>query len=51
MDKTVKDLKKVSYGAFGLAKTAMYYGYIPLIIVLGLRTIKWEMLTSQGPPL
>ena len=42
MDKTVKDVKKMTNNAFKVAKTFMYYGYVPLICILGLKTIKWD---------
>lgn len=40
MDKTVKDLKKLTNKGFTMAKTLMYYGYVPLICVLGLTTMR-----------
>ena len=42
MDKTVKDLKKLTNKSFTVAKTLMYYGYVPLICILGLGTMRRE---------
>lgn len=40
MQKTVKDLKKLSTNSIKVAKKAIYYGFIPLVIILGIRTVK-----------
>lgn len=49
MDRTARDLKKVADGSMSLAKKALYYGYIPLILILGARTIRMDMLFGQPP--
>lgn len=38
MQKTIKDLSKMSNHSIHYAKKALYYGYIPLILFLGLKT-------------
>lgn len=42
MEKTAKDLKKIGTTTLSLAKKAVYYGFIPTIIILGVRTIDFR---------
>jgi len=51
MDKTRKDLKKLADKSFSVGKTLVYYGYIPLICILGARTIQWDALINNNPPM
>ena len=51
MDKTKKDLKKLSNKAFSAGKTLLYYGYIPLICILGAKTINWDAIMNSNPPM
>ncbi len=49
MDKTRKDLKKIGDKAFSTTKTLIYYGYIPLICILGAKTINWDAIINSNP--
>lgn len=49
MERTVKDLKKLGSASLKTAKKAIYYGFIPLVIILGARTIRLENFMSQQP--
>lgn len=42
-------MKKISNNSIKVAKKAIYYGFIPLVIILGVRTIKFDALMSQQP--
>lgn len=42
MQKTIQDLKKLSNKGQNLFKGFFYYAYIPVVVVLGLRTVSWE---------
>lgn len=48
MEKTMRDLKKYGDISYKYAKKAIYYGFIPLVIVLGARTIRWDAVMAQG---
>lgn len=49
MEKTWRDLKKLSSTSMTYTKKAVYYGFIPLIVILGLRTVNMENFTGQAP--
>jgi hypothetical protein len=49
MDKTIKDLQKLSNSSVKVAKKVIYYGFIPLVIILGIRTVKLENFMNQQP--
>ena len=51
MKKTVKDLEKAGSNSVKWAKAGIYYFYLPVVIVLGLKTVKWEMFFGQNPGL
>lgn len=46
MEKTIKDLSKAGTASYGILKKAVYYGFIPMVIILGLRTVKLEAFTG-----
>jgi hypothetical protein len=49
MKKTYEDLRRVGSTALNISKKVAYYGYIPLIIILGLRTVNFDaMIMQQG---
>lgn len=49
MQKTIKDFQRLgSKGQNGL-KFALYWGYIPLMLYFGIKTVNWENFTSQQP--
>ena len=49
MKKTVRDLQKVSSSSIGWLKTGAYYLYLPTVLILGLKTVKWDMFLNQAP--
>lgn len=49
MEKTWRDLKKLSSTSMTITKKAVYYGFIPLVVILGLRTVNIENFTGQAP--
>ena len=51
MQRTARDLQKLADGSIHIAKKALYYGYIPLILFLGARTVRLDMLMGQGQPM
>lgn len=48
MEKTWRDLKKLSSTSMTFTKKAVYYGFIPLVVILGLRTVNLENFTGQA---
>lgn len=49
MQKTVQDIKKLSNQGQKVFKGLFYYAYIPVILVLGLKTVNWSNFTNpQG---
>lgn len=42
MDRTIKDLKSMAAKTYDYGKVVVYYGFLPTIIFLGLRTVHWE---------
>lgn len=47
MDGVVKDLKKIGTQSAQISKKLIYYGYIPLILYLGFKTVDWENLIPK----
>ena len=48
MDGVMKDLSKIQSTSTLVFKKMVYYGYIPLILYLGGRTIDWSMLFPKA---
>ena len=46
MYKTIQDIKKASNEGQKLFKGFFYYGYIPLILVLGIKTVDWQQFSN-----
>lgn len=44
MDGVIKDLKKIESQGMQIFKKVVYYGYIPLILYVGIKTVDWEAL-------
>lgn len=51
MEKTMKDLSKLGNSSMYYAKKAIYYGYIPLIVYLGLKTTNLSSMFTEPPPM
>jgi len=51
MKKTVRDLEKAGSNGIKWLKAGTYYLYLPTVIFMGLRTVKWEAFFAQGPAL
>lgn len=51
MERTLRDVNKLWDTSLEVGKTVMYYGYIPLILFLGARTVKLDMLFGGQPPM
>ena len=49
MEKTIKDIKKLGGSSLKISKKLVYYGFIPLVIILGARTVKLDNLMNQQP--
>ncbi len=49
MERTVRDLKRLGNSTLRWTKTALYYGFIPAVVLLGLRTIRADQLMNQAP--
>ena len=49
MDRTIKDLKKYGASSYKVVKKALYYGFIPLVIIVGARTMKLQNFDIQQP--
>jgi len=48
MKKTVRDIEKISEGGIKLLKSSLYYLYLPLALIIGLKTVNWD--NFLGPP-
>jgi hypothetical protein len=48
MDGVIKDLKKIEEKGMLLAKKLIYYGYIPLILYIGGRTVDWSAIFPKA---
>lgn len=46
MQSTIQDLSKLSSKGQNLFKAFFYYAYIPVVVVLGLRTVSWEQFSN-----
>ena len=51
MKKTVRDLEKAGSNSIKWLEAGTYYLYLPVVLVLGLKTVKWEAFFSQPPSL
>ena len=51
MKKTVRDLQKAGDSSIKWVKAGAYYLYLPTVLILGLRTVKWEIFLNQAPGL
>ena len=49
MEKTVKDLKKLTNSGSKYLKSSIYYAYIPVILFLGFKTMNWDNITGKQP--
>jgi hypothetical protein len=49
MDKTIKDIKKLSNNSLKIGKKLVYYGFIPLVVILGARTVRMDLFMNQQP--
>ncbi len=47
MKKTIKDLSNVSDKCFSMLKYGVYYFALPVVIVLGIKTVKMENILRQ----
>lgn len=48
MKKTVKDIEKLTEGGIKWLKSGLYYLYLPVVIAVGLKTVRME--NFFGPP-
>jgi hypothetical protein len=48
MKKTVNDIEKLSEGGVKWLKSGLYYIYLPLVLLVGLKTVNWD--NFLGPP-
>lgn len=46
MQKTIQDFKKLSNKGQNLFKGFFYYAYVPVVVILGLRTVSWEQFSN-----
>ena len=46
MQKTIQDLKKATTQGEKIFKGFFYYGFIPIILVLGIKTVDWQQLSN-----
>jgi len=49
MKKTIKDLEKAGASAVSWFKYAVYYLYLPAVLVLGASTINWSNFVGVPP--
>jgi hypothetical protein len=47
MKKTVKDIEKLSEGGVKWLKAGLYYIYLPVVLIVGLKTVNWD--NFRGP--
>jgi hypothetical protein len=50
MKKTLKDIEKIGNSTVSWIKTGIYYLYLPVVLIVGIKTVNWEQLTG-GPPM
>lgn len=41
MKKTVRDLEKAATGSIKWLKAGIYYLYLPVVVIIGLKTVNW----------
>lgn len=51
MQRTINDISKFGNKSIHYGKKAIYYGYIPLIIALGLKTVNLGAMFGEQPPM
>ncbi len=49
MQKTIQDIKKLGNQGTKVAKGFFYYAYIPVVVILGLRTVDWQNFINPQP--
>lgn len=49
MKKTIKDIEKLSEGSVKWAKTGLYYAFLPIVLLVGFKTVNWESFTGASP--
>lgn len=49
MQKTIQDFKKLSNQGQKVFKGLFYYAYIPVIVILGLKTVDWQNFSNPQP--
>jgi thiamine monophosphate synthase len=49
MKKTIKDLEKAGLGAVGWFKAGVYYLFVPIVVIAGLRSVNWRALFASEP--
>ena len=51
MQKTVQDIKKLAGQGQKVFKGFFYYAYIPVVVILGLKTVDWANFSNPQPPM
>ena len=51
MKQTVRDLGKLGETSLSWLKWGLYYVYVPVVLVVGIRTIRWENFTAPQQPI
>jgi hypothetical protein len=51
MQKTVQDIKKLAGHGQKAFKGFFYYAYIPVVVILGLKTVDWANFSNPQPPM
>ncbi len=46
MQRTLQDIKKLSNNSQHVMKMFFYYGYIPLIVYFGIKTVDWSQFSN-----
>lgn len=46
MNRTINDLKKLNNQGQKVFKSFFYYGYIPVILFLGIKTVDWQQFSN-----
>jgi hypothetical protein len=49
MKKTIKDIEKLGDGGIKWLKSGLYYLYLPVVLVVGLKTVNWENFLGPAP--
>jgi len=49
MKKTAKDLEKLGEAAIKWVKLGLYYIYIPIVLYVGIKTVKMENFMNAAP--